>query len=107
MQFYYVFLNLCNKVGKTPSKVALEIGTSKPAVTRWKSGSMPSDATLVKLAEYFNVSVEYLKGETDIKKAPLSEESEAAAEFANLYESLTAEQRQLILAAMRGMSKEQ
>lgn len=107
MQFYYVFLNLCNKVGKTPSKVALEIGTSKPAVTRWKSGSMPSDATLVKLAEYFNVSVEYLKGETDIKKAPLSEESEAAAEFANLYESLTAEQRQVILAAMRGMSKEQ
>jgi transcriptional regulator with XRE-family HTH domain len=107
VQFYYVFLNLCNKVGKTPSKVALEIGTSKPAVTRWKSGSMPSDATLVKLAEYFNVSVEYLKGETDIKKAPLSEESEAAAEFAKMYESLTAEQRQVILAAMRGMSKEQ
>ena len=106
MQFYYVFLNLCNKVGKSPSKVALEIGTSKPAVTRWKSGSMPSDATLVKLAEYFNVSVEYLRGETDIKKAPSSEEDEAAAEFTRLFETLTMEQREFVLAAMRGMNKE-
>ena len=59
------------------------------------------------IASYLDVDVEYLKGETDTKKAPLSVESEAAAEFANLYQSLTAEQRQLILAAMRGMKQEQ
>ena len=60
--FYKRFLDLCNKEGKSPSRVALEIGASKPAVTRWKGGSVPSDARIAKLADYFGVSVEYLKG---------------------------------------------
>lgn len=70
MEFYYIFLELCNSVGKTPSRVALEIGSSKPAVTRWKKGSQPSDAVLLKLANYFGVTVEYLKGEQENKKSP-------------------------------------
>jgi transcriptional regulator with XRE-family HTH domain len=84
------------------------LGTTHNTFGNWKSGLNKSYLKyLHAIASYLDVDVEYLKGETDIKKAPLSEESEAAAEFANLYESLTAEQRQLILAAMRGMSKEQ
>ena len=108
VNFYKTFLSLCNDMGVTPSRAALDCGISKVSVSNWKSKrNNPTDANLLKLADYFNVSVEYLKGETDIKKAPLSVESEAAAEFANLYQSLTAEQRQLILAAMRGMKQEQ
>lgn len=76
MDFYFKFIELCNSVGKSPSKVALEIGTSKPAVTRWKSGSTPSDAVILKIADYFDVSVEYLKGETDEKKKPSADKGE-------------------------------
>ena len=73
MNFYHTFLDLCNSVNKSPSKVALEIGTTKPAVTRWKSGSVPSDATLLKIANYFNVSTDYLLGKTKIKNPPTSD----------------------------------
>ena len=84
------------------------LGMVSSAFGNWIAGRNKSYLKYVHaIAAYLDVSVEYLKGETDIKKAPLSVESEAAAEFANLYQSLTAEQRQLILAAMRGMKQEQ
>lgn len=47
---------------KTPSAVALEIGLTKPSVSRWKSGSMPTDATLQKVADYFGITVDELLG---------------------------------------------
>lgn len=65
MDFYYIFLKLCNSIDKSPSKVAVEIGSTRAAVSRWKNGSIPSDTTLLKLADYFGVSVQYLKGETE------------------------------------------
>ena len=68
MDFYQRFIELCNEKGVAPSRVALDIGKSKPAANGWKKkGSIPTDATLAKLAEYFNVSVEYLLGKSDAK----------------------------------------
>ena len=66
MNFYNNFVKLCNSVGKSPSRVVLEIGGTKSAITRWKNGSSPTDATAMKLAEYFGVSVEELTGETKL-----------------------------------------
>ena len=57
MNFYHTFVDLCNSKGKAPSRVALDIGISKASVNRWKNGSMPSDATKQKIANYFGVSV--------------------------------------------------
>ena len=61
MNFYHTFLRLCNEVGKSPSKVILEIGGTKSAITRWKNGSLPTDATAQKIANYFGVPVDVLK----------------------------------------------
>ena len=69
MNFYNNFVKLCNSVGKSPSRVVLEIGGTKSAITRWKNGSSPTDATAMKLAEYFGVSVEELTGETKLGDA--------------------------------------
>ena len=66
MNFYERFIGLCNKVGKTPSRVVIEIGLSKPTVNRWKNGSTPTDATAMKIAEYFGVPVQELTGEANI-----------------------------------------
>lgn len=71
MNFYDKYLEMCNKVGKAPSAVALEIGLSKPSVNRWKNGGMPTDATVSKLASYFGVSVTYLMGKEE--KNPTTE----------------------------------
>lgn len=66
MYFYNNFVKLCNSVGKSPSRVVLDIGGTKSAITRWKNGGMPTDATAMKIAEYFGVPVSELTGETDL-----------------------------------------
>ena len=66
VNFYNNFISLCNQVGKTPSRVAMEIGLSKPTVNRWKNGSSPTDATAMKIAEYFGVSIQDLIGKASI-----------------------------------------
>ncbi len=65
--FYDTFLYLCNKVGISPSAAALDMGFQKSVVTRWKSGSIPRDVNLQKVADYFNVSTDYLLGKDEIK----------------------------------------
>ena len=60
MNFYEYYLKLCNERGKTPSAVALEMGFSKPTVSRWKNGGGISDATKTKVADYFNLPASFL-----------------------------------------------
>lgn len=68
MSFYSNFLSLCNSVEKTPSKAVLEIGLKKSAVTRWKNGGSPTDATAQRIADYFGISVAELTAEEQTKK---------------------------------------
>ena len=67
MNFYDKYVEMCNKIGKAPSAVAIEIGLSKPSVNRWKNGGSPTDATAAKIASYFGVSVTYLLGKEEQK----------------------------------------
>lgn len=66
VSFYENFVWHCNQIGKTPSKVAQEINISKSIVSRWKSGGGVTDATAMKIAEYFGVPVSELTGETNL-----------------------------------------
>lgn len=68
--FYDNYVRLCNSVNKSPSAVALEIGISKPTVSRWKSGSKPNRATLLKIADYFSVNVKCLTEDNEIQEKP-------------------------------------
>jgi transcriptional regulator with XRE-family HTH domain len=62
--FYDNYVNLCNSIKKSPSAAAVEMGFEKSSVTRWKKGSTPTDASLQKIAEYFGVTTDYLKGDS-------------------------------------------
>ena len=46
--------------------VALSLGVSKAAISQFEKGSTaPTAATLVALARFFDVSIDYLVGESD------------------------------------------
>ena len=60
MAFYKNFVSLCNSVGKSPTAVILEIGLERSSVTRWKKGGLPSDATALRIANYFKITAEEL-----------------------------------------------
>lgn len=64
--FYDVFKDLCNKNGETPNSVCLKLGFSPATAPYWKrSGRPPKREGLDLIAEYFNVSVDYLLEKTN------------------------------------------
>jgi len=60
--FWDRFEELCRVSGKKPSPVGKEIGVSATAVSKWKEGTIPNGEILMKIADYFHVSVDYLLG---------------------------------------------
>ena len=61
--FYDVFCALCAEKGLTPSGAAAKIGFNRASVTVWKTnGTAPKQELLVKIADYFQVSTDYLLG---------------------------------------------
>lgn len=72
--FYDKFVNLCASIGKKPTPVAQELGISKGTVASWKRrGNDPTDAYLAKIANYFGVSVDELRGDTENEKKPTAQ----------------------------------
>ena len=63
--FWDVFCKECDKINKKPNKIAMELGLSGATTTKWKAGAIPNGETLVKIADYFGVSIDYLLGRTD------------------------------------------
>lgn len=98
VRFYQIFLELCNKSNKSPSRIAIENNISKASVNRWKNGSTPSDAVLLKLSKYFNVSVDFLLNKEDIKK-----ESTPEDRFMHNYNSLDEEDKETVNALVASL----
>lgn len=80
MTLYEVYLRLCNERDKTPSSAALEMGLSKAMVSRWKKGSTPSDATIIKIADYFGLTLAELRQMESEKKKPAAPEGDRLSE---------------------------
>lgn len=70
--FYDIYVDLCTQKGVSPSKAAEENGLSRTSVVKWKNGSVPSGATLQKLAQYFGVSLDcFLEESSKKEKTPV------------------------------------
>ena len=73
--FFDKYSELCKKKGKTPTGVAIELNVSRATVNYWKNGNVPKHDTLIKIANYFNVSVDYLLG-NEKQKNPATDSDE-------------------------------
>ena len=76
--FWERFYHLCEANNKKPTPVGKEIGVSSGIISTWKKeGYCPSGEMLIKIANYFNCSIDYLVGRSDsitIQKSELSSE---------------------------------
>lgn len=61
------FINLCNRKGESPSHVCKEVGITPATFSCWTDESVPRKATLMRIADYFGVTVESLTEETVVK----------------------------------------
>lgn len=57
------FIRLCNEKGIAPTVVCTSVGLSDAAFSKWTDTSVPRRATLMRIADYFGVTVNDLIGE--------------------------------------------
>ncbi len=68
MRINEVILELRTEAGLSQKNLAKEIGVSQKAIDYWERNiNEPKASYIVKLAEFFNVSTDYLLGVSDIK----------------------------------------
>ena len=60
VMFYNQLERLCQQNNIAMTTVVQKLGMSKSVVTSWKKGIIPTGETILKLAQYFNVSTDFL-----------------------------------------------
>ena len=84
----------------TQEKLAASLGISRSAVAMYETGKCDlSNEILIACASFFDVSTDYLLGQSDIKKAPSTEVLSATPEAQALREILVA-----VLLQLRSIS---
>ena len=59
--FYKEFVRLCRESGQTPTGAAKAMGYAGAHVNKWKNGSIPTDLTLLNIANYFGLPENYFE----------------------------------------------
>ena len=96
---------LLSEKGIGQKEFAVLIGTTDKTVSAWKTGRVDSFSSmkwLPKIAEVLDTSVEYLlNGSENAPTGP--EASEREKKFMQLFDQLTPEQQDLVLAQLQGI----
>ena len=74
--FWERFYSLCEKSNIKPNPLAKQLGISSGVLNKWKNGGIPNSNALIKIADYFSVSVDFLLGRTDNFHNSLSDDKE-------------------------------
>lgn len=112
MNFYNYYITLCAARNVSPSKAGLDIGGTKTMVNGWKIGkSLPTDANIYKLSEYFGVSIDSFYECDDIKARNEKHASKAAKEEVAkkepTQEGKLSDARLALLQAVDGMNEDE
>lgn len=98
--FYDIVNNLCKERKTTITRMAEEIGLSNAAPTSWRKGSVPKLSTLEKIADYFDVSVDYLRG-VETKKTPTPKGERDYLAIMNAFDKADESTREAILLLLK------
>lgn len=102
--FYSNYVKLCNKLNKAPSAVGEELGFTRASVTGWGNGATPRKSSLIKIADYFGVTVaELMSGVDEQKEAPATEGEGAKEAISNFIS--TTNDRAALLALINEATK--
>ena len=99
MEFLERLFFLINENGVSRSKFLSDIGAGKNSFVYWENHkNLPSGDTLLKIADYFGVSVDYLLGKDAPEPAQMSADE---TELLALFERVPPERRALVLQMIK------
>lgn len=110
--FFDNFVRLCEQKGVKPSRALTEAGVPKSAYSYWRTEAgagneaKPTNQNAVKLAQYFNVTVDYLLTGNQKENPPQQPQSEVDAAVERIrrkLESMPKEQREALMNLIEKM----
>jgi len=89
-------------------KIAMDLQISQASISKYEVGSAEPDIrAIIKLAEYFNVSTDYLLGRSEIKiPLAMSDLTDTEIEHLIVYRLLTNNQKDKVSAYIQGILDE-
>ena len=70
MSFKENFIKLCNQRNESPTSVCKKVNITAATFSCWTDESVPRKATLMRIADYFGITVDDLLAEPQTKKSP-------------------------------------
>ncbi len=67
------FIRLCNEKKESPSSVCYKVGITPATYSKWTDESIPRKATLMRIADYFGITVDELLSEDEKKPVHIDE----------------------------------
>lgn len=107
--FYETVLKLCAQKGiSLTNLMSEELHMSTGNITRWKNGTVPGSTTLQKIANYFNVSTDYLLGNEQKNKLPAEARSlsDIENEILSIFHTLPEDKRQAFITVARSLKSQ-
>lgn len=110
--FFDNFVKLCEQKGVKPSRALIEAGVPKSAYSYWRTeanagnDAKPTNQNAVKLAQYFNVTVDYLLTGNQKENPPQQPQSEVDAAVERIrrkLESMPKGQREALMNLIEKM----
>lgn len=110
--FFDNFVRLCEQKGVKPSRALTDAGVPKSAYSYWRAeagignDAKPTNQNAVKLAQYFNVSVDYLLTSEQKENPPQQPQSEVDADIKWIEQKLvemSKEKREALMKLIRTM----
>lgn len=92
-------------------KIAMDIGITQESISKYETGNaFPSKEILIKLADYFNCSIDYLLNRTDnpnMNKEKISKEDEKIENLIFRYKSLSDENKNKLEGCLLALEQEE
>ena len=110
--FFDNFVRLCEQKGVKPSRALTDAGVPKSAYSYWRTeagagnDAKPTNQNAVKLAQYFDVTVDYLLTGEQKENPPQQPQSEVDAALERIrrkLESMPKEQREALMNLIEKM----
>lgn len=110
--FFDNFVRLCEQKGVKPSRALTEAGVPKSAYSYWRTeagagnDAKPTNQNAIKLAQYFDVTVDYLLTGNQKENPPQQPQSKVDAALERIrkkLESMPKEQREALMNLIEKM----
>ena len=92
----------------TQQRLAVDLGIDQASISSYESGKyLPTVEVLMKIANYFSVSTDYLLGLTDVKAPIKAPTDDQATYLLSLFASLSGQHRERAIGYMEGLKAEE